>query len=177
MFLHKKFFVKPLINLGGFIIYISEIISTFAANFIQMKYYQHKHNHCIFLKNKKYLFDIRFYSLKQYNDFFESRLYKILLWLKLITPNYNSPIGIYLWLSSSKDFDSKEIDRCHDQSLKRLATICSLHLFQKAKSFSPKIGIFIGILVTHEDNYYILMDEYGHRWYITCCSKLEFIKE
>ena len=34
----------------------------------------------------------------------------ILLFLKLITPSYNSPIGIELWLSSYKDFDEKEID-------------------------------------------------------------------
>lgn len=143
-----------------------------------MKYYSYKHiNHSLFFRNRRHLFDIKFHTIKQYNDFVESRLYKILLWLKLIKPTYNSPIGIELWLSSSKDFDSKEIDRCNDQSLKRLATICSLHLFQKAKSFSPKIGIFIGILVTHEDNYYILMDKYGNKFYITCCAKLEFIKE
>lgn len=142
-----------------------------------MKYYSHKHNHLLFFRKRKYLFDIKFHTLKQYNDFIESKLYKVLLWLKFITPNYNSPIGIELWLSSSKDFDSKEIDRCSDKSLKHLATVCELHLFQKAKGFSPIIGIFIGILVTHEDNYYILMDKYGNKFYITCCSKLEFIKE
>lgn len=142
-----------------------------------MKYKLNKHNHFLFFRPKRYLFDIKFHSLKQYNDFVESRLYKILSLLKLTTSVYNSPIGIELWLSSSKDFDEKEIDRCKDKSLKHLATVCRLHLFQEAKSFSPRVGRFIGILVTHEDNYYILMDEYGYRWYITCCSKLEFIKE
>ena len=107
----------------------------------------------------------------------ESRLFKILLFLKLITPSYNSPIGIELWLTSYKDFDEKEIDRSKNYVLKHLSIICELHLFQKAKSFSPKIGRLIGILVTHEDNYYILMDEYGNKFYITCCGKLEFIKE
>lgn len=142
-----------------------------------MKYHLYKLNHYLFFKNRRHLFDIKFHSLKQYNDFIESRLYKILLWLKFIKPTYNSPIGIELWLSSYKDFDNKELDRCDDKSLKHLATVCELHILQKAKSFSPKVGRLIGILVTHEDNYYILMDEYGNKFYITCCAKLEFIKE
>lgn len=142
-----------------------------------MKHYLYKLNHYLFFRNRRHLFDIKFHSLKQYNDFIESRLYKVLLWLRLIEPTYNSPIGIELWLSSHKDFDNKELDRCNYKSLKHLATVCELHLFQKAKSFSTKVGRLIGILVTHEDNYYILMDEYGSKFYITCCGKLEFIKE
>lgn len=143
-----------------------------------MKYYSHRHiNHFLFFRNRRHLFDIKFHTLKQYNDFWESRICRFLMWTGLLTGNYDSPIGIELWLSSSKDFDSKEVDRCNDKNLKRLATICSLHLFQKAKSFSPKIGMFIGILVTHEDNYYILMDNYGNKWYETCAGKIEFIKD
>ena len=138
-----------------------------------MKHNLHKHNHYVFFKKKKHLFDIKFHTLKQYYEFEDSKLHKILSWLGLCTNKYNSPIGIELWLTSNKDFDKKYLTN----NLEHLAKICELHLFQKAKSFGPKIGRFIGILVTHEDYYYILMDEYGSKWYITCCSRLEFIKE
>ena len=133
--------------------------------------------HCHFFRIKKHLFDIKFYTLKQYNDFKESKIYKLLSQINLYTEQYNSPIGIELWLSSSKDFSEDEINRCTDKSIKYLATICRLHLLQKAKGFGSKIGILLGIIITHEDNYYILMDEYGNKWYENCCSKLEFIKE
>lgn len=126
---------------------------------------------------KKHWFDIRFYSLKQYNDFSESRLCKFLMWIGLYNDSFYSPIGIELWLSSFKDFDDKELDRFGSSNLKVLAAKCKIHLFQKAKGYGLKTGKLLGIMVTHEDFYYILMDEYGNKWYETCCSKLEFIKE
>jgi hypothetical protein len=126
---------------------------------------------------KHHLFDIRLHTLKQYNDLVLSKKYRLLVRLGLITTNYDSPIGIELWLSSTKDFDNKELDRLGSNNLKLLAKRCELHIFQKAKSqYGRRIGTFLGILVTHEDYYYILMDEYGNKWYETCVGKLEFIK-
>lgn len=128
-------------------------------------------------KFKHHLFDIKFHTLKQYNDFIFSKKYKFLSRINLITPNYNSPIGIELWLSSPKDFDNKELDRLNSNTLKLLASKCKLHLFQKARCFSTRIGVFIGILVTHEDYYYILMDKYGNKWYESCVGRIEFMND
>ena len=138
-----------------------------------MKYYLYKLKYGPMFRIKKHLFDIKFHTLEQYNNFNNSKICKILYWLGLYTYAYNSPIGAELFLSSTKDFDKKYLNN----NLRHLETICNLHLFQKAKSFGSRVGLFIGILVTHEDNYYILMDDYGYKWYITCCGKLEFIKE
>ena len=126
---------------------------------------------------RRHLFDIKLYSLKQYNDFFDKKFVKFLGWLGLITMHTDSPIGIELWLSSPKDFNEEELERIHSKTLKYLGIQCRLHLFKKAKCFGSKTGTFLGILVTHEDYYYILMDEYGNKWYESCASKLEFIKE
>ena len=120
----------------------------------------------------KHLFDIHLYSLKAYNDFRSSKVYKWLKRLGLYKEGYHSPIGLYLWLSSPKDFDKEYLT----DNLRHLSKVCELHLFQKVKSYS-RIGTLLGILVTHEDYYYILMDEYGNKWYITCCSRIEFIKD
>lgn len=125
----------------------------------------------------KYKFDIHLYSLKAYNNFHESKLCRWLIRLGLYTGSFDSPIGIYLWLSSPKNFDKTEINRLGSENLKSLAGKCRAHLFQYAKTYNNKTGRFIGILVTHEDFYYILMDDEGNKFYITCCSKLEFIKE
>lgn len=128
-------------------------------------------------KFKHHLFDIKFHTLKQYNDFIESKLCKFLMRIGLFTRHYDSPIGIELWLSSSKDFDERELERTHSHNLRLLKTRCDLHLYQKAKGFGSRIGRFLGILVTHEDYYYILMDEYGNKWYESCVGKIEFIKD
>lgn len=98
------------------------------------------------------------------------------MWTGLLTNSYNSPIGIELWLSSEKDFNRKELERC-DNTLKLLAAKCKTHLFQKARGFGSKVGILLGILATHEDYYYILMDSSGNKWYESCVGRLEFIKE
>jgi hypothetical protein len=138
-----------------------------------MKYYLHKLRYGPVFRIKKHLFDIKFHTLEQYNNFEKSKFNKTLRWLGLYTHNYNSPIGVELFLSSTKDFDEQYLNN----NLNHLKTICRLHLFQKAKSYGSRIGVLLGILVTHEDYYYVLMDEYGYRWYITCCAKLEFIKD
>ena len=137
-----------------------------------MKCSRYKHNYFTFFKKKKHLFDIKFHTLKQYCEFEESKLYKILSWFGLCTHQYNSPIGIELWLTSIKDFDKEYLTH----KLEHLAKICELHLFQKAKCYG-RIGIFLGILITHEDYYYVLMDEYGNKWNVTCSARLEFIKD
>lgn len=142
-----------------------------------MSYWLHRIKYGPIIRSKHHLFDIKMHSLKEYNDFLESKWFKFLLYIGLFTGNYYSPIGIELWLSSPKDFDEKELDRIfNNHNIKLLASRCKVHLFQKAKGFGSRIGTFLGILVTHEDYYYILMDEYGNKWYETCCSKLEFIK-
>ena len=138
-----------------------------------MKYYLHKLKYGPMFRIKKHLFDIKFHTLEQYNNFEKSKICKILYWLGLYTYSYSSPIGIELFLSSTKDFDERYLDN----NLRHLETLCKLHLFQKAKSFGPRVGRFIGILITHDDYYYVLMDEYGNRWNITCCARLEFIKD
>lgn len=120
---------------------------------------------------------MKLYSLKQYNDFLNSKKCKFLSWLGLFTPYYDSPIGFELWLSSQDNFDEEQLNRCNSHNLRVLAGKCKAHLFQKAKCFSNKTGIFLGILVTHEDNYYILMDEYGNKWYESCVGRIEFIKD
>lgn len=142
-----------------------------------MNYWLHRIKYGPWFKFKHHLFDIKFYTLKQYNDFCESKICKILFRLGLLTVSFNSPIGIELWLSSSKDFDKKELERTHSHNLELLKTRCKLHLFQKVKCFGNKIGTFLGILVTHEDYYYILMDDYGNKWYESCIGKLEFIND
>ena len=138
-----------------------------------MNYNLHKLKYGPIFRIKKHLFDIKFHTLEQYNNFNDSKLCRILYWLGLYTYQYNSPIGAELFLSSTKDFDERYLNN----NLKHLQTICKLHLFQKAKSYGSRVGVLLGILVTHEDCYYVLMDEYGYRWYITCCGRLEFIKE
>lgn len=138
-----------------------------------MKYFLYKLKYGPVFRISKHFFDIKFHTLEQYNNFEKSKFCKILYWLGLYTRAYKSPIGAELFLSSTKDFDDKYLDN----NLRHLKTLCKLYLFQKAKSLGLKVGRFIGILVTHEDYYYILMDEQGNKWYITCCSKLEFIKE
>ena len=138
-----------------------------------MKYYLHKLMYGPVFRIKKHLFDIKFHTLEQYNNFEKSKFNKTLRWLGLYTHNYNSPIGAELFLSSTKDFDEQYLNN----NLNHLKTICRLHLFQKAKSYGSRIGVLLGILVTHEDYYYVLMDEYGYRWYVTCCARLEFIKD
>lgn len=142
-----------------------------------MNYYLYNIKYGPLFKFKHHLFDIKFHTLKQYNDFLLSKKYKLLAHLGLITPTYDSPIGIELWLSSSKDFDKQELYRTKSNNLIRLATICDLHLFKKAKCFGSRVGILLGILVTQEDYYYILMDNYGNKWYESCVGKLEFIKD
>lgn len=128
-------------------------------------------------KIKKHLFDINLYSLKAYNDYIESKLFKILFYLGLDTLQYDSPIRINIWLSSPKDFYEEEIKRLQSKNLESLAGKCKTHLFQYAKDITGKKGRFLGILVTQEDYYYILMNDEGFKWHVTCCSKLEFIKK
>ena len=143
-----------------------------------MNYCLHRIKYGPIFRFKHHLFDIKFHTLKQYNDFIYSKKCKLLVRLGLITANYDSPIGIELWLSSYKDFDKNELDRLNDTNLTLLAKRCELHIFQKAKSqYGRRVGTFIGILVTQEDYYYILMDNYGNKWYETCVGKLEFIKD
>ena len=143
-----------------------------------MNYCLHRIKYGPIFRFKHHLFDIKFHTLKQYNDFIYSKKCKLLVRLGLITANYDSPIGIELWLSSYKDFDKQELYRTKSNNLIRLATICDLHLFKKAKSqYCRRVGTFIGILVTQEDYYYILMDNYGNKWYESCVGKLEFIKD
>lgn len=124
----------------------------------------------------KYKFDINLYSLKAYNNFHESRLCRWLIRLGLYTGRFNSPIGINIWLSSPEDFNEKEIKRLQNKNLESLAGKCKSHLFQYAKDVTGKKGRFLGILVTQEDYYYILMNDEGYKWHVTCCSKIEFIK-
>lgn len=138
-----------------------------------MRYYTYRLKYGPVFKIKHHMFDIKFHSLKQFRTFERSTLCKLLRWIGLYTNQYNSPIGAELFLSSSRDFDEHYLDN----NLRHIATICRLHLFQRAKSFGSKVGRLIGVLITHEDYYYILMDEEGNKWYITCCGKLEFIKE
>lgn len=144
-----------------------------------MNYYLHKIKYGPWFKFKHHLFDIKFHSLKQYNNFWKSRICKLLLNIGLLTGSFDSPIGIELWLSSNKDFDEKELERMGSSAhnLRLLRTRCDLHLFQKARGFGSKVGVFIGILVTHEDYYYILMDRYGNKWYESCVGKLEFVND
>ena len=141
-----------------------------------MGYYLHKLKYGPWFKIKKHLFDIHLYSLQAADKFHESRLCKILFKLGLYTFNYDSPIGLYLWLSSPKDFETLT-DENKYINLRSLAGKCKAHLFQKAKGYGSKTGYFIGILYTHEDLYYILMDNNGNKWYETCCGKLEFLKD
>lgn len=143
-----------------------------------MKHLLYRLKYGPYLNVKKHLFDIHFYSLQAYNDFHEKRLCKILMRLGLYTGSFNSPIGIFLWLSSSKDFNDAELNRMYSSTnLKVLAGKCKAHLFQKAKGYGSKIGRFIGILVTQEDYYYILMDDKGNKWYESCVGKIEFLKD
>lgn len=143
-----------------------------------MSYWSHRIKYGPIFKYKHHLCDIKMHSLKQYNDFWESRICRFLMWTGLLTGNYDSPIGIELWLSSEKDFDEKELIRMeHSHNLRILASRCKVHLFQKAKGFGSKVGTFLGILVTHEDYYYILMDKWGNKWYESCVGKLEFMKD
>ena len=142
-----------------------------------MSYWLHKLKYGPWFKFKHHLFDIKFHTLKQYNDFWESNICELLLKIGLLTGYYDSPIGTELWLASQKSFDEKELTRMGQSAnnLRLLKTKCNLHLFQKARCFGSRIGVFIGILVTHEDYYYILMDEYGNKWYESCVGKIEFI--
>lgn len=126
---------------------------------------------------RKFKFDINLYSLKAYNNFHESKLCRWLIRLGRYTGSFDSPIGIYLWLSSPKDFDENEIKRLGSENLKSLASECKTHLFQYAKTYNNKTGRFIGILVTHEDFYYILMDDEGNKYYESCVGRLEFLKQ
>ncbi len=126
---------------------------------------------------RRFKFDINLYSLKAYNNFHESRLCKWLFRFRLYTGSFDSPIGIYLWLSSPKDFNEIEIKRLGSENLKFLAGKCKAHLFQYAKTHNNKTGRFIGILVTHEDFYYILMDDEGNKYYESCVDRLEFLKQ
>ena len=144
--------------------------------YLGMSYYTHKLKYGPWFKWKRHLFDIHLYSLKAVENFHNSKLCKLLYRLGLYTFNYNSPIGLYVWLSSSKDFSQKDLKH-RSSNLEHLAKICELHLYQRAKGFGTRTGKFIGILATHEDYYYILMDEYGNKWYETCCGKLEFLKD
>lgn len=127
-------------------------------------------------KIKKHLFDINLYSLKAYNDYRKSKLHRVLFYLGLDTSRYDSPIGINIWLSSPKDFNEEEIKRANSKNLSYLAGKCKTHLFQYTEDITGKKGRFLGILVTQEDYYYILMDNEGNKWYVTCVSKLKFIK-
>lgn len=122
------------------------------------------------------MFDVDLRSLKAYNDYRNSKLHKVLFYLGLDTSQYNSPIAINIWLSSPEDFNEKEIKRLQSKNLESLAGKCKSHLFQYAKDVTGKKGRFLGILVTQEDYYYILMNDEGYKWYVTCCSKIEFIK-
>lgn len=151
----------------------------FCDKFENMNYFLHKLRYGPWFKFKRHLFDIKFHSLKQHNDFLESTICLVLYRLGLFTFQYDSPIGIELWLSSQKDFDEKELERMgqNAHNLRIFKTKCELHLFQKARCFGNRAGIFLGILVTHEDYYYIFMDEYGHKWYESCVGKLEFIND
>lgn len=142
-----------------------------------MNYYLYNIKYGPLFKFKHHLFDIKLHTLKQYNDLLYSKKYRLLARLGLITPAYDSPIGIELWLSSTKDFDKRELRRTKSSNLIHLATICELHLFQKARCFGSRVGTLLGILVTQEDYYYILMDNYGNKWYESCVGKLEFIKD
>lgn len=142
-----------------------------------MSYWLHRIKYGPYFRLKKHLFDIHLYSLEAYNSFITSKACRLLIRLGLFTGSYNSPIGLYLWLSSQKDFNKKALEELNDNNLKHLSKVCELHLFQRVRSISGKIGTFLGILVTHEDYYYILMDDYGNKWYETCCSKLEFLKD
>ena len=126
---------------------------------------------------RRFKFDINLYSLKAYNNFLESKLCRWLTRFKLYMDSFDSPIGIYLWLSSPKDFDENEIKRLGSENLKSLAGKCKAHLFQYAKTHNNKTGRFIGILVTHEDFYYILMDDEGNKYYESCVGRLEFLKQ
>lgn len=139
-----------------------------------IRYYKHKLKYGPWFKPKKHWFDIHFYSLKAMDDFHDSRLCKFLCKLGLYTFHYHSPIGAYLWLSSPKDFENIPE---HNTNLHSLAGKCKAHLFQYAKGFGNKTGRFLGILVTQEDYYYILMDDEGNKWYETCVGRIEFIKQ
>ena len=138
-----------------------------------MGYYLHKIVHGSWFKLKKHWFDIHFYSLKAMDSFHDSKLCRLLFKLGFYTFNYCSPIGAYLWLSSPKDFDNIPEN---NYNLRSLADECKKYLYRYAKGFGNKTGRFLGILVTHEDYYYILMDDEGNKWYETCVGKLEFIK-
>ncbi len=140
-----------------------------------MPYLLHKIKYGPWFKPKRHLFDLHFYSFTAVDKFHNSKICSLLYRLGLYTFSYNSPIGMYLWLSSPKDFENIPEDKYHN-NLRILAAKCKVHLFQKAKGFGCKTGRFIGILVTQEDYYYILMDDYGNKWYETCVSRLEFIK-
>ena len=140
------------------------------------RYYSHKLRFGPWFKIKKHLFDIHLYSLQAADKFHESRICKVLYKLGLYTFYYDSPIGLYLWLSSPKDFEDIPDDKWHT-NLRSLAGKCKAHLFQYAKGYGNKIGRFIGILYTQEDYYYILMDDNGNKWYESCVGKLEFLKD
>lgn len=123
----------------------------------------------------KHWFDIYIHSLRRYNKILNSKLFRFITYLGLHTGSFDSPIGLWLELSSPSDFDKNELEKLGSENLKRLARKCKLHLFQKAKTCTGREAIFIGILVTHEDYYYILMDECGNKWYESCVGKIEFI--
>ena len=127
------------------------------------------------IKFKRHWFDIKFNTLEQYNNFVESRLCKFMHWLGLYRYNWDSPIGCTVWLTSSKDFNEVELDRLGSDSLKKAALKYKLHRLQKVHTLGEE-GILIGVEVTHEDFYYILMTDKGKLWYPPVNAKICFIK-
>lgn len=126
-------------------------------------------------------FTIHFKTLKAYNDFYSlpSWIFWFLYKIRLFGPHYISPMSVSCKLMKTTDFKDEEINRAGSTNLKNISEKVKDKLGRRVRYYERKEEYILkGLMLTHEDYYYILycppLDSYV---YSSCTGGIDFIED
>ena len=119
-------------------------------------------------------YTIRFKSIKQMLDWYESIWFRIFVRLELFTPSYFSNIGYSLQLTKPEDFVDSQIERLGCETMKPICEYVRYNLGKQVIDHQGNQCKLKGLEITQDDYYYILENGDGKISYENCNYRIEY---